>query len=78
MVSPGLLPRTPEVQNTGEAQRGPPILQAVHEVQAAAVAAGENFQISNGCNSSILFEQNFNVFYVFLSLRMLTAYIRNG
>lgn len=51
MVSPGCLPRTPKFQNTGEAQPGPPILQAVHEMQAAAVAAGDNFQISSGYNS---------------------------
>lgn len=51
MVSPGRLPRTPTIQNTGETQPGPPILQAVHEMQAAAVAAEDNFQISNGCNS---------------------------
>ena len=62
MVSPGLLPRTPEIQNAGEAQRGPTILQAVHEVQAAAIAAGDNFQIINGCNSNMLFELIFRFF----------------
>lgn len=51
MVPPGRLPRTPKIQNTGEAQPCPPILQAMPEVQAAAVAAGDNFQIRNGCNS---------------------------
>ena len=51
MVSSGRLPRTTKIRNTGEAQPGPPILQAVHEMQAAAVAAGGNFQIRNGCNS---------------------------
>jgi len=52
VVSPGCLPRTPEIQNTGKAQRGPPILQTVHKVQAAAIAAEDNVQISNGCNSN--------------------------
>ena len=47
MVSQGLLPRTPKIRNTGEAQPGSPILQAVHEMQAATVTAGDNFQISN-------------------------------
>jgi hypothetical protein len=53
VVSPGCLPRTPKIQNTGEAQRGPPILQAVHEMQAVAVAvaAGDNYKIINRCNS---------------------------
>lgn len=51
MVSPWCLPRAPKIQNTGEAQRGSPILQALHEMQAPAVAAGDNSQISRGCNS---------------------------
>jgi hypothetical protein len=44
VVSSRLLPGTTKIRNTGEAKPGPRILQAVSEVQATAIAAGDKFQ----------------------------------
>ena len=83
MVSPARLPRTPRIQNTGEAQPGPPILQAMPEVQAAAVAVGDNFQIRNRCNSMEIYGAGIEypasdrplTFYDLLSTHNLLLYV---
>jgi hypothetical protein len=51
VVSSALLPGAKKIPNTRKAQPGPWILQAVHEMQTAAVAEGDKFHIRYGCNN---------------------------
>jgi len=47
VVSPELLPQIRKIPNTGKAQPGPRLLQAMPKVQTTAITVEDTCQISN-------------------------------